>query len=40
MDVGGILIVCFMLGTVGCCAACKLFIEIHKQNKRVHVLHV
>ena len=40
MEVGGILVVCLMLGSIGCCAACKLYIEIHKKNNTVHILHV
>lgn len=40
MEVVSILIVCLMLGSVGCCAACKLYTELHKQNNTIHILNV
>ncbi len=40
MEVGGILVVCIMLGSVGCYAACKLYADSHRQDRTVLVLHV
>ena len=40
MEVGGIIVVCIMLGSLGCCAACKLYVDSHRQDRTVLVLHV
>lgn len=40
MEVWGIFIVCGMLGSIGCCAACKLYGDLHRQDRTVHVLHI
>ena len=40
MEVVSILIVCLMLGSIGCCAACKLYVDSHKQNNTIHILNV
>jgi len=40
MEVWSIFIVCLMLGAVGCLAACKLYVDSHKEVKIVHVLNI
>ena len=40
MEVVSIFIICLMLGSVGCCAACKLYGDLHRQDRTVHVLHI
>ena len=40
MEVWGIFVVCGMLGSIGCCAACKLYVDLHKKDRTVRVLHI
>ena len=40
MEVVSIFIICLMLGSVGCCAACKLYVDSHKEHKIIHVLNI